>query len=303
MDSEKHKSQEPETPAARSALEWLDIVAKSALVLLAVGYVSGLLIVNFRLSDVAASYFSFPQSQYVLSGALWALMSALAYAIGEAIFYFAARGWSRPAETRSLKILSVIVGCVVIPLILVIAWIYIWTMLVGAGSFRFDPQWSALGGLIICFFGGISLLHGHNKHAHHIMKIIEDMRKGAPLMKNGDNPLFTVAYRVFLYGLTLRLYSAFVFPLLPQALGGGHPLAAEIILKGEHIELAKSLGLPTGYGGSIGAQSIIAETPDYFLLAAPSAIKGPEQRERSIRMSKDHVDAVIYLGPKREVQK
>ena len=101
---------------------------------------------------------------------------------------------------------------------------------------------------------------------------------------------------VGLFLTVLSLYSSYVYPSFSPAFGGGKAKSAEFIAKSSSVATLTNIGIPVEPNTRRSTRvQVIFEASDFFLIEAPTDLR-ERDRVQSIRLDKNLIEAVLYLG-------
>jgi hypothetical protein len=94
------------------------------------------------------------------------------------------------------------------------------------------------------------------------------------------------------------VYAVVLYPLLSPAFGGAKELDVSMVIKAEQVPVIRALGFSVTDERVTAPVKLIIETPE-FLLVRPPVQKNRARELKAVRIRRDLVDAVLYVGPRR----
>lgn len=278
--------------------EQIEIATRVLLFGVGVAYVIGLLILNAYVTQFGVHYLNFLQAEYVMAGITWAFLMGVGLAfywvLGQRLkgawdYYtsYRGRGWLRRTWGLiwSLVYAAAALGAAALSIFLIM-------QIVTVESYHLSNWtiWKA-GGMTV-FLAGLSYLSAKSvrKHLSDVMHYRTSKRSAAAIRES----VFELSYQLILATLSLTLYAHFLFPYISATYGGGKPQQASLMIKGERIEVVKSLGLNVEEGKRmVGPVKILLEAPEYFLINPPDGYEN--KKIVAVRLDKEMVEAALYF--------
>ena len=276
-------------PHVRVSASTLEIIWRCALLGSAALYGTGLVIANFNSQLYGLRTLGLVEAQYVLTGGLWLTLTALVYAVmRSAVRWAKAHG---PWRGRSLKqsaahALWVLAG---------------WVGLLGVYSLVINFLGIRVGSLDSAIILGILMMTSLALIAL-VQETWQDMKERSQpddsfLVKFRKADSIQIAKRVLWFLTALSLYATYAYPRLTPALGGGKPRQAEIIIREDRRSLFDGLaGFKVDKAGRLAPVSVVAETDQSFIVAAPEKTRWGLLPRRSLLLKKELVELVVYFG-------
>jgi hypothetical protein len=239
----------------------LQQIGRSLILFLGVLYTAGLLIVNIDLARYGTTSLDLARPEYVLAGALWALMLVPSIA----------------AILMSSFMVSVIrkrywLAAVLAAVSTVLSGVFVPGMLLGAASgfgsaLSLGEKLKRAGDMSALSLVNTAILIGGWLVASIFL---------AWFRRSPPTPTFRMVYAAltvpFLVAVvlpTLTLYAVVAFPLIPKHFGGGKRSVVTIGLSERRPELLRRLGLPISQDGLwVGPVSLVQETAGALLVTA-----------------------------------
>jgi hypothetical protein len=268
-------------------------------------YVIGLLIVNIEMASFGVFNISLARAEYILVGTTWAALTGITVSAALVSLDFLPGKDDRSTGGTLNRWMAYLRKFYVIVLALFVA------PSLAVGAIEIVSQW---------IFG---LTRGSDTSNWTYVLEIAALAVNAGLLALGYQVLFSRAdagdsakslVKVGAYGqglftlmvwliLALAFYTAAVFPMIPQALGGGRrPLVYIVPAKSAGVDLQK-LGLPTAQReGYVGPVTKLCETDTmYFVLGPPAArVPGswplPNRSGQAVGFEKQFVAAMLPVN-------
>jgi hypothetical protein len=283
-----------------SKLGWVESWSKMLIPITAIFYAIGLLSINAYLDKIGASEFSLVRYQAALIG-IWALVPLLFGVVLTRILLWCARElWThvrilyrrRHVLTKSELTDQLIRGVNLI--VMISAFVLAGTLVARDVPDSEDAWMFFFSSVSIIVFGQLlvwGLTHKPrptkisppNSEFEWFTEVAEDPRVWAPY------PIIMVLLSAFLY---INLFGTYVYPVLPQSIGGAKPRDVQILLAREDTSIATLLGIPTVAGGRLS-------TPVKLLYLAGDQVYVRVTGESVIQIDRKHINGICI--PKVEV--
>lgn len=234
----------------------------------AVSYIAGFLIANFYVGKYGGSAFNLVQSRYFATGGLFLILSALVLIGPTVSFTVTQRATKNEGRGYVFKnILLVLLG-------FLLSSITIWysgNILGGLNSnanFLLSEETRQTGIWLGLSVTGIALL------TPIVLLFVSRWASAKLLGKNAQSapawlPAVFGSLGVFLFIISLWLFSEFIYPYVPPAFGGNAPTQVQIILSDD---LAGMQDFPIKHSGGISETVVlIDQTPTSLLILLPDS--------------------------------
>jgi hypothetical protein len=236
-------------------------------------YVLGLVAVNGYLLQLGVADFALVRVRFIYTGFLIVLFVILSYPVPLSIFQsFTAQANRRATALQSPRQTSMRVWprYVVFLLFTLLGTSFLFAGIfsVGSGNFLnltpriFDHD--HLEGIKVLLVGFVygAIMHG-------LLVLV----RSAPEPPESQESRYSPALVVPLLGLAMftvlyiLFFMGYVFPKLPEQIGGGHPIAVRILFKDDAIDGVRELGVPIPSGGKLSEQvNLVYEGSEGYVL-------------------------------------
>lgn len=270
------------TPQFPILSQWgasIETATKAGLVLVGAAYVVGLLILNLHIRKYGVSYLGFLQIEYVMAGVLWGFLVAFTYAL-VVVWWHILKGAREDLKVK--KFPQVLWRLLLVPFSLFAFFnLYSTTLnFLGEGQWL-GYKWKVAFALVLNVLVIFNL-------TTNVKGVLGQIRA------NIGFKTFDLLYYVASLVIMLSVYTGLVFPYLSPTFGGGKPRSAVFIVKPEHTETIKAIGLQSLLQErNVGPVEVIFEASDFFLISPPPDFSN--SKVRAIRINKDLFHATYYL--------
>jgi hypothetical protein len=274
------------TDTLRGLKDWADIGAKTALGTLTASYVMGLLVVNFHLQQYGLTQFGLLHVEYVITGLVWLFLVAFGGLTAKRVWHLtAAQVADRTHPWLARRAMAYFLS---MPCLFFVALSFLtdgtlspfhWQgYLVGAGlalqgRFAMDT-WTSL------------------------RRVGSRFRDGSILTEKDHSTMYRALFDVVGFFFLVPVYAVVLYPLLSPAFGGAKELDVSMVIKAEQVPVIRALGFSVTDERVTAPVKLIIETPE-FLLVRPPVQKNRARELKAVRIRRDLVDAVLYVGPRR----
>lgn len=253
-----------------SVITHLRNFASSIGVIGAASYIAGYLISNFYIGKFGGSAFNLVQSRYFATGGLFLILTSLSL-IGPVVT-FAIIDRTEKKEKRG----DVIKNIVLVFLGFLLSALTIWyagnilTSLNSSANFVLSEEVRRTGiwlGLLVTSIALLSpiILYFVSKWA--AQKLMNKRLQSFPAWLS----LVFGSLAIFLFIISLWLFSEFVYPYVPPAFGGNAPTKVQIILS-DYLSTTENLPIQLA-GGISETVTLVDQTPTSILIQIPSTGK------------------------------
>jgi hypothetical protein len=237
----------------------LEPITKATVVVSAVLYCVGMLIANEYLMRLGISDFGALRPKYILTGT-WAVLLALLLTLpGHPISYLGRTGGLKVQHKRRLGIVLAIILFAIAPPVL-------WLVLFGLTS-----QFSFPGGhwylsyflSLVCSLAVIG--------CGQLIRLIQYLLKHGMRRVQLVYALITSVIPIILF-LSTQLVARTVYNKIPEALGGGQPVRAHLVLNSDGVifwNRATTRQIPVEQGGNTGCVMILHTSQDELVIGLP----------------------------------
>lgn len=249
---------------------------------LAIGllYTVGVLIVNLDLARYGLVSLGLARPEYLMTGALYALLSGLPIAAWDVA------AWKHRREMTNarlpLRLLSRVTGIAILLLFLLM-------ILVALGHRGADdkaPKGLLIAGAFVLWINAACLMT--------VWRTVHEWRSDGTVGDLVFRAIPRASVNAFIYLIfALSLYVIFLFPNLPRQVGGGSKPTVRLVLSGEHDVPWRDLGIPA-VGPIVGPAVLLLETDTHYFVTPT------EERVRNgapIGLDKKLVGAVLFATP------
>lgn len=277
--------------AARAKREDLatiaDATTRAVVVVGALSYGVGLVIVNGHLLRYGVHAISVLRADYIMAGVLWAVLVAIPlFAVlgARRTWDYVKRDWAE--RRRGLAVLKSVLSIVVMPGLLY------FPLMVLTGRPAQLGEWQYWGVVGTIWYSAVGILFAGATVATHTRTWTT---KGAHVV---EFPIYEVAFQCFWLISTVGLYSRVVYPSILPMYGGGRPAAVRLIPAPGAADTLRSLslGLDTPTDGP-PAVELIAESDDWLVLAR---LNRQGQGAMPVRVKRDLIAAIELVEPHRK---
>jgi len=274
----------------------LSSLARLGFILVGWCYVVGLLILNLHLGQYGVFSLNLLQVEYVMAGALWTFLVGFTYCL----LHFVAlplrsghnEGEQPPKRVGSAIRILTMGGLALSALVFVLFVLSDSELGLSQGS-KILPTLAVGGILVLTAMTFVQLTSDiqvivQRAFLGQASKKIDGVAKQASLSIFG--------FPIIVLLLLLSIYALYAFPKFSPAIGGGQKQVVEFISKADQRETIINLGFPVLHGSQrFGPVEVIFETSDFLTLSPPKEFSS-EGKAKAIRIRKDLIEAVIYLG-------
>jgi len=244
--TEASKSSEPTRLALVSP--WLETATRSSILVVGTLYVIGLLILNIEMASYGVFSMGLGRAEYVLVGTTWAALTGFDLSL---VLYGLSALRKRPQNSGSdstFKAGAKMACDIVFALFVVViapggplgAIYYLNLIMDPSRAIAMEPSWTTIIVQVLALHANVGLLaFGY----YRFTSPSADAHSDSSWVKFGVYGYGVFHFTVFLI-FALMLYTVAVFPVIPQALGGGLRPLTNLILAESGRGDSQSLGLP-----------------------------------------------------------
>lgn len=255
---------------SESIIAYLRNIASSVGVIGAASYIAGYLISNFYIGKFGGSAFNLVQSRYFATGGLFLILTSLSL-IGPVVT-FAIIDRTEKREKRGEAIKNIILVFLGFLLSAITIWYAgnILTSLNSSSNFVLNVQTRRTGvwlGLLVTSIALLTPILLYFVAKWVVQKLMSKKTQTFPAWLS----LVFGSLAIFLFIISLWLFSEFVYPYIPPAFGGNAPTNVQIILS-DYLSTTESLPIQHTEGIS-ETVTLIDQTPTSILIQMPGTGK------------------------------
>ena len=255
---------------SESIIAYLRNIASSVGVIGAASYIAGYLISNFYIGKFGGSAFNLVQSRYFATGGLFLILTSLSL-IGPVVT-FAIIDRTEKREKRGEAIKNIILVFLGFLLSAITIWYAgnILTSLNSSSNFVLNVQIRRTGvwlGLLVTSIALLTPILLYFVAKWVTQKLMSKKTQTFPAWLS----LVFGSLAIFLFIISLWLFSEFVYPYIPPAFGGNAPTNVQIILS-DYLSTTESLPIQHTEGIS-ETVTLIDQTPTSILIQMPGTGK------------------------------